>query len=350
MASLPQQHVAATLEATLFSANLSQLAPGFFQDIQPVLETFRVALTAAEIALEILIALSALAVFVADLPDALDAAVLILSNALLAVVASKIDDLRNTGFSVLILPIAPGGMAGAAKTLRAALLNARDPKRPAFGPLSFLAGWGIIAAAPIEQIQAVFDAITQLVLLGQGGLQSGIVNAKPANVFFDPFAANKVAGSARPLNLPPWMALRIVDFVPGSEDALGALAAWLRSMITPVYVPPIVDYTNFVKALFDRIIAMIALIETVIALLLSIFSDVPCKIVEFDAQVGSTQDLVDSIPRWFDPGSPILSDVPAGDYTCGLFAVSGSVDPVTPSAAMSLLRDLFLPTPDPTPA
>lgn len=341
----------ATLQATWFSTNLSDLVPGLFDAVQPALEVLRISLTAAEVILEVLVILSALAIFVVDLPDLLDVAFQLAGNIILAVVSSKIDDLRQTGFSAIVLPITPGGMAGCAAGIKAALQNARDPRRPNFAPFSFLAGWAIVAAAPVGQIKAIFDAITKLLTLTERlQNQTGLLPVKPSGVFLDPFAANKAAGRARPLNLPPWVGVRLVDFVPGTDDALQALAAWARAMMTPIRLPPFGEYAAFIHAYFARLIAMITLIETLIALILTIFQDIPCKLLEFDVQVGSTQDLIDSIPRWFDPNGPALADVPPDWSTCGIFSVIGGVEPVTPAAQLELLRALFLPTPDPQPA
>lgn len=341
--------VGGTLEATWFETSLSKLVPKFFTEILgPTAEGLTAALEGLRAAIVLVTGAQAISQVLLEAPDV---ALTILGTAIdvaILAVESQIENIRNTGHSMIILPVTPGGYKGASRIVRSALLNTRDNQRPIFLPGATVAGWGIIAAADIGTINKLLAAIQALFLASDGlAAQSNTVRTTLSLNFPDPFAAQKIVGRPAPQNTPQWLRVRIVDLIPGADDAFDHLIGALRSLLVPIppFTFPFVDYLEFVNRIINRILAILLVVTHIVALLQALFVDIPVKIIEFDAQFGSTQDIADSIPAWFSTSQPILADVPDDLYTCGIFAVIGSEDPFSPGAQMDLLRTLILPTP-----
>jgi hypothetical protein len=334
------------LQATWFADSLLNRIPGALvalggiaTGLNPLLEALGDALTAVTVAQEI-------AVLLPELPNAADLLLTAAINLVIDTIVSLVESLRSSGQSFIILPPTPGGMRGASGVIRAALMNARDPQRPNFGPFSFVAGWGMIAAADLGTIQRIVDAFNALFLAVDGlAAQANFVKTVPTLTFPDPFAINKLVGRAAPQNVPPWVAARIVDLIPGSEDALDTLVAALKSLRAKPINLPLSDHFAFLQKIIARIKAILAIVIAIVTLLQSLFLDIPVKIIEFEEQIGSTQDISDSVAAWFAPGQSILSDVGDQLYTCGIFSVIGSIEPASVGAQLSLLQSLILPTP-----
>lgn len=333
------------LQGTWFATSLADLLPGPIKALGDTVAALDPVLTTLKIALEVTATAQSIAVLAVELPTVADAAMQVATTLAIEVAVSLVESLRSSGQSFIIMPPTPGGMRGASGVIRSALLNLRDQQRPNFGPFSFVAGWGIVAAADLGTIQGIVDAIRALFLAVDGlAAQANYVKTTPTLTFPDPFAINKLIGRAAPQNVPPWVAARIVDLIPGAEDALDTLVAALKSLKPPPISLPLADYLEFLNRYIARIQAILALIAAIITLLEALFLDIPVKVIEFEEQIGSTQDISDSVAAWF-AGQPILADVTDDLYTCGIFSVIGSVEPASVGLQMGILQSLFLPTP-----
>jgi hypothetical protein len=344
MALTQAKALGGTLEATWFETSLADMFPDTVAAIGAVAEGMTPLLDALQVALNLVAGAQQAAVILPEIPNA---ALLVLDAAIAAaiqIVIDQVENLRNAGHALILLPVTPGGYKGAARTIRSALLNTRDNQRPSFTPGATVAGWGVIAAADVGTIQKIVDAFQALFLASDKlAAQSNVVKATISLNFPDPFAAQKVAGRPAPQNTPQWLRVRIVDLIPGADDAFDNLIGALKSLRPPPITLPILDYLDFLNRIIARIKAVLLLVTAFVVLLRALFVDIPVKIIEFDAQFGSTQDIADSIPAWFNTSQPILSDVPDDLHTCGIFAVIGSEDPFTPGLQMDLLRTLILP-------
>lgn len=339
--------VGGTLSAQWHAKSLADLFPDFFTLISVAAQTTLTALTPLEAAIDIITLAQSAATLLPSVPNV---AIAILNAAIdiaLATVINQINNIRNSGQAFAILPPTPGGLKGASRVIRQALLNVRDNQRPAFQPGATVAGWAIIAAADIGTIQKIISAIQALFASSDAMVaKSNTVRATVSLNFPDPFSAQKVSGRPAPQNTPQWLQVRIVDLIPGADDAFDNLISALNSLKTPIdqmISLPIIDYIAFINKILGRIKAILAFVVALIVLLQSLFLDIPIKVLEFDAQFGSTQDIADSISPWFSTAQPILSDVPDNLYTCGVFSVIGSEDPFSPALQMDTLRLLFLP-------
>lgn len=349
LSPLPTQAPAAggVLEASWNATSLSKLFPKAFELLGELIDGLHLkeAFEALQIALKVAATAQQASALLVALPDALMAALDIVLGKLIDEIAAQIDNFRNTGQSVLILPPTPGGMRGATRVIRAALLNVRDNQRPNFQPGATVAGWAIIAVADVGTTKKIVDAITLLFTSSDKLAAQSAAKTTISLNFPDPFAAQKIAGRPAPQNTPKWLRARVIDMIPGGDEAFDQLIAGLKSMRPPPFNPlgPLSDYLKMIDRYIQRILAILIVITAIVTLLRTLFIDVPVKILEFDAQFGSTQDIADSLSPWFATSQPILSDVPDDLYTCGVFAVIGGEDPLSPGVQMDALRLLFLP-------
>lgn len=346
---LEQPAVGGVLDAHWHARSLADLFPAFFETLGTIASGMLPLLDGLQIAINVAAVAQQVATLLPEIPNAAELALNAAINVAIELLIDQIENLRNAGQSLILLPPTPGGYRGTARLIRQALLNFADAQRPDFEPIATVAGWGIIAAADLATIQAIIDAFRKLFAASDRlAAQSGIVLAVPTK-FLDPFAANKVAGRAAPIDTPPWMRARIVDLIPGADDAFDRLVGALRSLKSPLPTLPIIDYLEFLNRIIARIRAILELVAAIVALLQALFVDIPVRIIQFDAQFGTTQDIADSLTAWFNPSQPILADVPDNLFTCGVFAVIGSAEPFTVETQIDLLRSLFLPTPSATP-
>lgn len=325
------------------------------------LHTIEAALTAVSTATSVL---NSLLVGIADGPAALIR--VIVQN-----ITARIEDLRKTG--IYMLPIGfsigpPGsikvtgkdvtvptatlnaviGLGGLRNTLSLALLNARDPHRPSFGPDAYTSGTLIVGfglqADAVELIRQLFESVFfRPVVLAAMNLQAFYANSNPQKTFNDAYEAYRLANSPISPAVTPWTFQTVETMLPAVfGDFLLEVEARLNALLTlSISLKGLDAFVKLVQAALQEIQDLLRLLDSLLVFLNLLLTKFP--ILQFRwSSVGGAAEIAASLNDWFDPSQhPELKDVASNSYMVGVMLLEGSPSVDTSDSQSAIISKLL---------
>jgi len=339
-------------------SNVNWVSKDFLEDAPDEVLTVLTAMGPVASAVNSFIALgsTSLALVPPPIPIPVIDPLFILINQLIAQVEDLINSVRETGASLLIVPPGVGGVQRIEQQFRLALLNEADGSRPTFGlpatrqgtaPTSFVGVLGAFINGPdFKDIQEGFDLLNNVFAFIDKVKSISlnvfeVIKDDPSRAldFFFPNYQNQVnAGTARPIGVPRWITIRLVDLIPGADDALSEATDYLNGVSDWVPKSAATEFLDFLSRQIARATAFVDSINSSINQINGAFVGLPAQVFIVTPFEGSTLDLAAAASDIFNPAKNTgLQAVSAQSYTAGVLCVFGG-----PSASIvSTSQDLF---------
>lgn len=267
-------------------------------------------------------------------------------SATITVLSNQINDLKNAGGSLMLLPPQPGGTTTFGNTLRTALANTRNPEVPNYSENAYVAAFGLLCFAPdsvairlpydsIKSGVSVSDNITRKLkidtLIGTGKFQAHDLSFK-------------IAKSATPQPDTPWTTIQASYFIPKAGEILEAIKQYLGAVNTQIVTNPLDNIIALAQQIADQATKIATDLQVTADFVESAFPDLPVKFFKVPPQSGGTLSISESSKDWFDTlQQTALNDVPSNAWTAGYIVVIGAPDPTSLQSIYDIWENVFLP-------
>lgn len=265
-------------------------------------------------------------------------------------VRQLLQDIKNSGVSLLSVPPRDGGPSAFGNEVRVHLLNTADPRRPVLSDASFTGSWGAFATAPSNvDCDELFESIVGFTHFKEEfKAASGFEEVKPSLELNLSHNLQLLRGSAA---LPPpffqesaWLTATIKDFVPGMEELFRIVDAMFTSLINAAgfVTPKVLRYIDFINAQLARFTALITGLQTLIDSVRLLFTQVNFNLFTIPVFQGGTDMLSQFIPSAFDPAQQAgIANVEANSWATGFIFVYGGVDETIATNPQTVFSSIF---------
>lgn len=267
-------------------------------------------------------------------------------QATIALLSAQLNDLKNAGGSLMLIPPRPGGTTTFGNTLRSALANTRNPEVPIFSELAVVAAFGLLAYAPDSvAIRLPYDAIVSSVSVSDNIIRKLKIDVLVGTGKFESHDRNfKIAKSASPQPDTPWTTIQASYFIPKSGEIIETIIQYLGAVNTQIATNPLDDMIALANQTADQAAKIAADLQVTADFIESAFPNLPVKMFKVPPQSGGTASIAESSKDWFDTlQQTALIDVPSNAWTAGYIVVIGGPDFTQTQAIYDIWDDVFLP-------
>lgn len=289
------------------------------------------------------------------------AAVAAAAAALAAATADLIEDVRNTGIHLLVVPPSSGGSEHFARHLEMCLRDEGHPERPQFSQSAYLVVYGLLMEsedagtvltnfnnlmAIFVQTQAAADLLLPFFPGQPGAFQKTrelVDETNPQEVlsFVEHFFKNQLNNTARPLDRCLWRSQTVNDLLPlSAQDILKRSQRTLEGIAVWAASDPFSAYLVFLERILTELTAQITAITDSLAAMLSLFVDTEVRSFEVSPFTGGTAALADGTSDIFGQASEFTPS-PNSSITGGLVWVGGSATQAGAQAILDTFNMLF---------
>lgn len=334
----------ATIDVEWSDSNMEEFIP---EDIIALVEEVLVPVTsfvsdAAEASAVLAEAAKLLSSAIPPTPDPLLLGIQALVNQL----DDLLNDLVNTGGSLLLVPPFTAGLKRFSNFIRRELVNTRNAEVPNFSKSAYIGAWGVMAHAPdVVGIQAIYNDLVLGVSVDE--TISRKLNI-PSLISTANFAAHdlkfKLARTAAPQEDTPWVTMQASQFIPKSGEIVRSISQYLVGINSQIARNPLDEFIDLSNQVAATAQAFSDDLQRTADFIDAVFPDIPIKLFKASPTIGGTEALTLSLLDWFDADQHTeLSDVSDNAYTAGYIIVYGAPSLAQAQAIEAGWDALFLP-------
>lgn len=284
------------------------------------------------------------------------------AGALASATADLIEDVRNAGIHLLVVPPSSGGSTHFANHLELCLRDEGHAERPQFSQSSYLVVYGLLMESEdagtlltnFNSLMTIFvqtQAAADLLLPFVPGINPNAfqktralvdeTNPKEVLSFVEHFFKQQLNNTARPLDRCLWRSQTVNDLLPRSaQDILKRSQRTLEGIAVWAASDPFSAYLAFLERILTELTAQVTAITDSLAAMTSLFVDVEARSFEVSPFRGGTAALADGVSDIFGSASEFVHSTNS-TITGGLVWVGGSATQEGAQAILDTFNTLF---------
>lgn len=284
------------------------------------------------------------------------------AQAVASTLRNQLNDIREAGMHLLLIPPRRGGYVEFGNNIRLHLLDTSDPRRPLLSSSSNIGAAGCFAYAS-NNIAAdlLLTSLTDFVLFKEDlkkasgfdkvsataleTLQSGRDKLAVVDMYWSHLKQQLRGTAQRPpveFKESVWLSATLADFIPGVNELFSRVDTLISSMTS--MIPTTSQITKYLQFIGNQVSTFSALVSDVKDLIdygLSLFTSLPLRVFGIPTFLGGTDELAQFIPTAFSTTQSVLADVPDNSWCTGIIFVWGGLTSADASGVELIFKTLL---------